>query len=97
MLGVEDWAEIRRLHRAEGLPIKLIARTLGVSRNTVRAALASDEPPRYERPPRPSVVDGVELDRGTDRLGAFDPDVVESGGGAAPRLPAGRSRVAHDL
>jgi hypothetical protein len=21
---VEDWAEIRRLHRAEGLPIKLI-------------------------------------------------------------------------
>jgi hypothetical protein len=24
---VEDWAEIRRLHRAEGLPIKLIART----------------------------------------------------------------------
>jgi hypothetical protein len=23
---VEDWAEIRRLHRAEGLPIKMIAR-----------------------------------------------------------------------
>jgi transposase len=59
-LGVEDWAEIRRLHRAEGLPIKLIARTLGVSRNTVRAALASDEPPRYERPQRPSLVDAVE-------------------------------------
>ena len=35
---MEDWAEIRRLHRAEGLPIKMIARTLGVSRNTVRAA-----------------------------------------------------------
>jgi hypothetical protein len=33
---VEDWAEIRRLHRAEGLGIKTIARTLGVSRNTVR-------------------------------------------------------------
>ena len=27
---MEDWAEIRRLHRAEGLPIKLIARTLKV-------------------------------------------------------------------
>ena len=40
MLGVEDWAEIRRLHRAEGMPIKEIARVLGVSRNTVRAALA---------------------------------------------------------
>ena len=25
MLPVEDWAEIRRLHRAEGLPIKMIA------------------------------------------------------------------------
>ena len=34
MLSVEDWAEIRRLRCAEGLPIKLIARTLGVSRNT---------------------------------------------------------------
>ena len=29
MLGVEDWAEIRRLHRAEGMPIKAIARLLG--------------------------------------------------------------------
>jgi hypothetical protein len=26
MLSVEDKAEIRRLHRAEGLPIKVIAR-----------------------------------------------------------------------
>ena len=43
-MAVEDWAEIRRLHRAEGLPIKLIARTLGVSRNTVRAAIASEGP-----------------------------------------------------
>ncbi|MEC4765702.1 hypothetical protein VT930_21825, partial [Mycobacterium sherrisii] len=31
MLAVEDWAEIGRLHRAEGLPIKTIAKTLGVS------------------------------------------------------------------
>jgi transposase len=49
MSGVEDWAEIRRLHRGEGLPIKVIARVLGVSRNTVRAAIASDAPPKYER------------------------------------------------
>ena len=60
MLSVEDWAEIRRLHRAEGLPIKLIARTLGISRNTVRAALASDGPPKYERKPAGSAVDGFE-------------------------------------
>ena len=57
---MEDWAEIRRLHRAEGLPIKEIARVLGVSRNTVRAALASDGPPKYERPPAGSIVDAVE-------------------------------------
>ena len=47
---MEDWAEIRRLHRAEQMPIKAIARMLGVGRNTVRRALVSDEPPRYQRP-----------------------------------------------
>jgi hypothetical protein len=57
---VEDWAEIRRLHRAEGVPIKEIARRLGVARNTVRAALASDRPPKYERVRRGSVADAYE-------------------------------------
>jgi transposase len=37
-----------------------IARRLGISRNTVRAALASDRPPRYERAPRPTLADRVE-------------------------------------
>jgi len=60
LLSVEDWAEIRRLHRAEGLGIKTIARTLGISRNTVRAAIASDAPPRYQRRPPGSAVDGFE-------------------------------------
>ena len=57
---MEDWAEIRRLHKAEGVPIKEIARRLGVARNTVRAALASDRPPKYERAPRGSVADAFE-------------------------------------
>ena len=57
---MEDWAEIRRLHRAEGLPIKAIARLLGVSRNTVRAAIASDAAPKYTRKPAGSIVDGFE-------------------------------------
>lgn len=60
MIAIEDWAEIRRLHRGEGVPIKEIARRMGVARNTVRAALASDRPPKYERPPRGSVVDAFE-------------------------------------
>ena len=60
MLALEDWAEIRRLRRAENLPIKVIARVMGVSKNTVKAALASDGPPRYERRARGSIVDGVE-------------------------------------
>lgn len=60
MLSVEDWAEIRRLHRAERLPIKVIARVLGISKNTVKAALALDGPPKYERPQRGSIVDEVE-------------------------------------
>jgi transposase len=60
VLTVEDWAEIRRLHRAENMPIKAIVRTLGVSRNTVRAALAGDAPPKYERRPAGSAVDAFE-------------------------------------
>ena len=60
MIDVGDWAEIRRLHRAEGLSIKAIVRRLNVSRNTVREALRRDEPPRYERKGSGSAVDAVE-------------------------------------
>jgi transposase len=60
VLKVEDWAEIRRLHRAEGVPIKEIARRMGVARNTVRRALASDRPPKYQRARRGSVADAYE-------------------------------------
>jgi transposase len=60
VLSVEDWAEIRRLYRAEQIPVKAIARLLGISRNTVRAAIASDAPPKYVRKPAGSVVDGFE-------------------------------------
>jgi transposase len=60
VLGVEDWAEIRRLRRAEQMPIKAIARLMGCSKNTVRRALAAVGPPRYERAPQGSIVDAVE-------------------------------------
>lgn len=60
MLGVEDWAEIRRLHRSEGLTISEIARVMGISRNTVRAALRRDAAPKYERAPVPGLADPFE-------------------------------------
>ena len=60
MITLDEWAEIRRLHRSEGLPIKAIVRKLGVSRNTVRSALRSGEVPRYQRAPKGSIVDAAE-------------------------------------
>ena len=57
MITVDDWAEIRRLHRSEGLGIKAIARKLGISKNTVRRALRAREVPRYQREPRGSIAD----------------------------------------
>ena len=57
---MEDWAEIRRLHRGEGMAIRAIARRLGISKNTVKKALASHEPPRYRRAVKGSIVDVVE-------------------------------------
>jgi transposase len=60
LLTVEDWAEIRRLHLAEGLGKQTIAKRLGIARNTVKAALANPGPPVYRRRPRPSAVDPYE-------------------------------------
>ena len=47
---MEDWALIRRLV-ADGVPQRQVARDLGIGRSTVERALASDRPPKYERPP----------------------------------------------
>lgn len=56
MYDVQDWAEVRRLHR-EGWSNTAIAQKFAMSRNTVAGLLASDEPPRYERRPAGSMVD----------------------------------------
>jgi transposase len=42
------------------MPIKVIARVLGCSKNTVKAALTADRPPEYSRGSRGSIVDEVE-------------------------------------
>lgn len=57
MLVVEQWAELRRLHFIERVPIRELARRKGLQRATVRRAIRSADPPQYSRPIRPSKVD----------------------------------------
>jgi transposase len=54
VVGVEQWAEIRRMHFVAGLSIKEIARRTGRDRNTVRRAVRSEGPPSYRRAPAES-------------------------------------------
>lgn len=57
MVGVEQWAEIRRMHRVERLSIREISRRTGLHRKTVRRALAAERPPKYSRAPTASKLD----------------------------------------
>jgi hypothetical protein len=113
VLSVENWAEIRRLHFAEGLGIKTIAKRLGVARNTVRIAVRSGQPSAYRRPRRPSAVDPYEDqirallkdcptmprdgDRRTDGVAARHHDPQRARRRAAPPLCCPRPLSAHRL
>jgi transposase len=57
VVGVEQWAEIRRVHRVERLSIREISRRTGLHRKTIRRALAAETPPRYCRAPAASKLD----------------------------------------
>jgi transposase len=57
VIGVELWAEIRRMYRVERLSIREIHRRTGLHRNTIRRALSGDEPPRYRRSASSSMLD----------------------------------------
>jgi hypothetical protein len=50
---MEGWATIRYLY-AQGQGIRAIAKELGVARRTVRHALRTERPPKYERAKRPN-------------------------------------------
>jgi hypothetical protein len=56
---MEDWALIRRLV-ADGVPRRQVARQLRIGRATVDRALASDRPPKYQRPPVPTAFTPLE-------------------------------------
>ena len=49
MIGVEQWAEIRRLYFVEKRSKRAIHRLTGAHRDTITSAIESETPPRYER------------------------------------------------
>jgi transposase len=71
LLGVERWAEIRRMRFVERLSIREIARRTGHDRKTVQRAVRSDTPPHYVRAPGGSKLDAFKDEIG--RLLLIDP------------------------
>jgi transposase len=57
VVGVEQWAEVRRLHFVRGLTQREIRRRLGLHRDTIRKAINSSAPPVYRRAPSGSKLD----------------------------------------
>jgi transposase len=57
VIGVEQWAEIRRLYFVEKRSKRAIHRLTGLHRDTITRALASVAPPRYVRAPGGSKLD----------------------------------------
>jgi hypothetical protein len=57
VVDVEQWAEVRRMRRVEGLSGREISRRTGLHRDTVARLLAAAEPPRYARAPAGSKLD----------------------------------------
>jgi transposase len=49
VLGVQQWAEVRRLVLIEGRSQREVARLTGLARATVAKAVASETPPKYMR------------------------------------------------
>jgi len=79
VVGVEQWAEVRRLHFVRGLGIREIHRQTGLHRDTIRRAIDSDAPPKYSRAP------------GGSKLDPFR-DEIHRLLGADPKLPGQRVR-----
>ena len=73
MVGVEQWAELRRMHRVERLSIREIHRRTGLHRETVRRALASEVPPSYRRASGASKLDPFKSE--LERLLGEDPRI----------------------
>ena len=59
MRSALEWAQVRAM-AADGLSQREIAGRLGINRRTVKRLLETDEPPRYERAPKGSMLDSLE-------------------------------------
>jgi transposase len=57
VVGVQQWAEIRRLVLVEGRSQREVALRMGLARDTVAKAVQSETPPRYSRVPAGSKLD----------------------------------------
>jgi transposase len=57
VVGVEQWAEIRRLHFVRGLSMREIHRRTGLHRDTIGRAIHGGAPPVYRRAPGGSKLD----------------------------------------
>ena len=57
MVGVQQWAEIRRMVLVERRSQREVARLTGLARDTVARAVRSEVPPRYVRSPTSSKLD----------------------------------------
>jgi len=57
VVDVEQWAEVRRMKRVEGLSAREISRRTGLARETVGRLLVAQAPPRYSRAPAGSILD----------------------------------------
>jgi transposase len=100
MINVDEWAEIRRLHRVEGLSIRAISGRLGLARKTVARALRAKEPPAYQRGPEPSKLDPYkprigELLRKYPRLSAVRAHEILKGEGFTGQLTILRVYLQH--
>ena len=91
---MEQWAELRREYFVRGVSIRELVRRTGLSRNTVRRALRSEEPPAYRRAAAGSKLDPFKdeihrLLRGDPRLpGARVRELLESLGCDASKTVA---------
>jgi hypothetical protein len=57
VVGVQEWAEIRRLVLVERRSQREVARLTGLARDTIAKAVASESPPKYFRAPAGSKLD----------------------------------------